>query len=180
MSLLVFSPSLCRLLPFHWVLCHSFKAMLLVGIYPNEASFVAYMYTTVVIVLFLNQQKTSQQVIFGPKKSCLIWHSHNAFADFFFGWRDSPLSRSISTGITMRELQSIWQATQITFNLLQQLQLIRGRFKSARKSTFFSSALVLAVQKGASWWQNSLVHFDLLSNGQDLFHLLYVQFFGDI
>ena len=46
--------------------------MLLVGIYPNEASFVAYMYTTVVIVLFLNQQKTSQQVIFGPKKSCLI------------------------------------------------------------------------------------------------------------
>ena len=46
--------------------------MLLVGIYPNEASFVAYMYTTVVIVLFLNQQKTSQQVIFGPKKSCVI------------------------------------------------------------------------------------------------------------
>ena len=80
----------------------------------------------------------------------------------------------------MREFQSIWQATQITFNLLQQLQVIKGRFKTARKSTFFSSALVLAVQKGASWWQNSLVHFDLLSNGQDLFHLLYVQFFGDI
>ena len=141
MSLLVFSPSLCRLLPFHWVLCHSFKAMLLVGIYPNEASFVAYMYTTVVIVLFLNQQKTSQQVIFGPKKIPRYdVQSHNAFADFFVGWRDSPLSRSISTGITMRELQSIWQATQITFNLLHQLQLIKGRFKTARTCTFVSSA----------------------------------------
>ena len=109
--------------------------------YPNEASIVAYVYTTVVIVLFLNQQKTSQQVIFGPKKIPRYdVQSHNAFADFFVGWRDSPLSRSISTGITMTELQSIWQATQITFNLLHQLQLIKGRFKTARTCTFVSSA----------------------------------------
>ena len=136
MSLLIFSPSLCRYESYVTLS----RPCCLSEFYPNEASFVAYMYTTVVIVLFLNQQKTSQQVIFGPKKSCLIWHSHNAFADFFVGWRDSPLSRSISTGITMRELQSIWQATQITFNLLHQLQLIKGRFKTARKNTFFSSA----------------------------------------
>ena len=36
MSLLVFTPSLCSLLPFHAVLCRSFKAMLLVIILPQQ------------------------------------------------------------------------------------------------------------------------------------------------
>ena len=59
MSFVAISLSLMSLFQGHIVACPNF--------YPNEASLMAYMYITVVIVLFLNQQKTSQ-VIFGPKK----------------------------------------------------------------------------------------------------------------